>query len=194
VNNPDTASPTVSITSPISGTTYTSAQTITIQASAADNVGVSKVEFYDGATLAGTATASPYKYNWSFSSLNNGTHVWTAKAYDVAGNTGTSSQVTLTVNVAPDTVPPVVSISGPLTVSGKNKTFTALASDNVGILKVEFYLDNAGLPFIIDTSVPYTAAVPLTGRNALSSGNHTIKAKAYDTSNNTALAQMNFTK
>src|SRR5262249_2865343 len=80
----------VVITSPTSGTTYTSAQTVTLTATASDDVGVSKVEFYDGGVLKGTATATPYTYAWAFTSSDNGTHSWTAKAYDAAGNTTTS--------------------------------------------------------------------------------------------------------
>ena len=49
----DTTAPTVSITNPASGTTYTSAQTVTLNASASDNVGVTQVRFYDGSTWMG---------------------------------------------------------------------------------------------------------------------------------------------
>ncbi|MBU2110013.1 fibronectin type III domain-containing protein, partial [Patescibacteria group bacterium] len=95
----DTIPPTVSITSPASGTTYTTAQTVTINASATDNVGVTKVEFYDGTTLVATDTVSPYTYSWSITSANNGTHSWTAKAYDTANNITVSSVVNLIVNI-----------------------------------------------------------------------------------------------
>src|SRR5258706_2027829 len=91
--------PTVSINSPVSGTSYTSAQTVTITASASDNRGVTKVEFYDGGVLKGTDTTSPYTWAWAFTSANNGTHSWTAKAYDADGNTTVSSPVNLTVNI-----------------------------------------------------------------------------------------------
>ncbi len=82
------------------GPTYTTAQTVTLTASASDNVGVTKVEFYDGATLVATDTSTPYLYLWSFTSANNGTHQWTAKAYDAANNVGTSTPpLALTVNI-----------------------------------------------------------------------------------------------
>ena len=74
----------MAISSPANGTTYTSAQTVSIDASATDAVGVTKVEFYDGATLKGTDTTAPYGYSWSFSGADNGPHNWTAKAYDAA--------------------------------------------------------------------------------------------------------------
>src|SRR5262249_40883482 len=76
----NTVPPTVSITSP-AATTYTAAQTVTITASASDNVGVTRVEFYDGATLMGTVTSAPYTFAWSFTATNNGAHSWSARAY-----------------------------------------------------------------------------------------------------------------
>lgn len=78
--------PEVAITSPASGTTYTTAQTVMIVAAASDDDGVVKVEFYDGETLMGTDTSAPYTYLWSFTEADNGTHNWTAKAYDASGN------------------------------------------------------------------------------------------------------------
>jgi hypothetical protein len=96
----DTTAPTVALTSPANATTYTSAQTVTITASASDNVGVSKVELYDGTTLKGTDTTAPYSFAWAITSDNNGSHSLTAKAYDAAGNSKISSAVTMSVNIA----------------------------------------------------------------------------------------------
>jgi len=95
----DTTAPSVSITSPTSGTSISSAQTVSITASAQDNVGVSKVEFYDGTTLKGTDTTSPFGFAWAVSNADNGNHSLTAKAYDAAGNSKVSSTVTASVNI-----------------------------------------------------------------------------------------------
>src|ERR1043166_7201217 len=100
--NPSTLTPTVSIASPASGTTYTTANTVTITASATANSkggSITKVEFYDGGVLKATDTTSPYSYGWALTSANNGTHTWTAKAYDSNGNTAQSSAVNLTANI-----------------------------------------------------------------------------------------------
>ena len=53
---------------------------MTLQALASDNVGVTKVEFYDGATLRGTDTSAPYSFDWTISFSDNGVHSWTARA------------------------------------------------------------------------------------------------------------------
>ena len=145
VVNIEVTPPTVSITSPASGTTYTTAQTVTISASASDNVGVTRVEFRDGGVLRGTDTAAPYSFSWGFTSANNGTHSWTAQAYDAAGNNKLSSTVNLTVNISSssDTTPPTASITSPASgtsyTTAQTATISASASDNVGVAKVEFY-------------------------------------------------------
>jgi len=99
----DITPPSVSITSPASGTTYTTSQTVVITASASDTIGgVTKVEFYGGATLKGVDTTSGdgFTFSWSLTSANNGTHSWTAKAYDAANNSKVSLPISLTVNIA----------------------------------------------------------------------------------------------
>ena len=92
----DTTPPTTAITSPAAGSTVTG--TVTVTASASDNVGVTRVELYvDGALLA-TDTASPWSASWNTATATNGSHSLTSKAYDAAGNVGTSAAVTVTVS------------------------------------------------------------------------------------------------
>lgn len=95
----DTAAPIVSISSPGNGASYTSAQTVAINAAASDNIGVTRVEFYDGGALKATAMASPYSYNWTISRADNGTHYWVVKAYDAAGNFATTAATSVNVNI-----------------------------------------------------------------------------------------------
>jgi hypothetical protein len=97
----DTTAPTASITAPAAGATVSGA--VTVSASASDNVGVTKVDFYDGATLIGTDTTSPYSLTWTTTSTANGAHSLTARASDAAGNVGTSAAVGVTVD---NTTPP----------------------------------------------------------------------------------------
>ncbi len=68
-----------------------------VTATASDNVGVSKVEFFIDNVLVGTDSASPYAYTWNSAAATNGTHVLVAKAHDTAGNTATSGSTTVTV-------------------------------------------------------------------------------------------------
>src|SRR5262249_9522795 len=103
----DTTAPTVSLTSPTAGATVSG--TITVSANASDNVGVVGVQFkLDGANLGAEDTASPYSVSWNTVSATNGNHTLTAVARDAAGNTTTSSAITVTVNNPVDTTPPTV--------------------------------------------------------------------------------------
>ena len=88
----DTTAPTA--TASESGTTGT----ITLSATATDNVGVTKVEFYIDGALVGTDTTSPYSVTYNSASLANGTHSLVAKAYDAAGNIGSSTAVSFTTS------------------------------------------------------------------------------------------------
>ena len=91
----DATSPTVSITSPLNGSTLAVRSTINIQATASDNVGVAKVEFWVNGRLNCSDTAAPYSCSWKISGAKNRTYTISARAYDAAGNTSNSS-VTVT--------------------------------------------------------------------------------------------------
>jgi hypothetical protein len=97
----DTTAPSVAITSPANGATVSSA--ITVTANATDDTGVISVKFYvDGVLIGSEDTSAPYSTSWSTAAVTDGSHVLTAIARDAAGNTATSSAVTVTVsNVAP---------------------------------------------------------------------------------------------
>jgi endoglucanase len=93
----DTSPPTVSLAS--SATSVTTAGSITLTASASDNVGVSRVEFRDGTTLLTSDTSSPFSTTVALTAASNGSHSYTARAVDAAGNATTSSAVAVTVNI-----------------------------------------------------------------------------------------------
>jgi hypothetical protein len=88
----DTSAPTVS------GSVTGSAGTISLNATATDNVGVTKVEFYVDGGLAGSSTTSPYKLPYDSTKLSKGSHSLVTKAYDAANNVGTSSAVAFTID------------------------------------------------------------------------------------------------
>jgi len=93
---PDTTPPTVSITQPANNSTVSGS--VTIAATAADNVGVAGVQFQvDGANLGAQVTTAPYSVSWNSTLVANGSHVLKAIASDAAGNTASAS-VTVTVS------------------------------------------------------------------------------------------------
>lgn len=71
---------------------------VTIIASAFDNVGISKVEFYIDGVKVGEDTSSPYEYSWDTINLPyDSKHTIQVKAYDNVGNIGESAVVTVRV-------------------------------------------------------------------------------------------------
>ncbi len=92
----DNVPPSVSITAPVSGAMV--AGIITVSAAAADDVSVVGVQFkLDGANLGAEVTTAPYAVSWNTASVPNAVHTLTAVARDAAGNTSTSSAVTVRV-------------------------------------------------------------------------------------------------
>jgi hypothetical protein len=92
----DTQAPTVSITSPLTGATVPVKGTVTITATASDNVRVSEVKFYSNNTLKCTDTTSPFTCSFIASSRAGRSYTLQAKAYDAAGNVGSSATIQIT--------------------------------------------------------------------------------------------------
>ncbi|HEY7796117.1 MAG TPA: S8 family serine peptidase [Gaiellaceae bacterium] len=94
----DTTPPTTSITSPANGATVSG--TVTVSASASDAGGVTRVEVYADGGLVGSDTTAPYQVAWNTASVANGNHALQTRAYDAAGNVGSSALVSVTVSNA----------------------------------------------------------------------------------------------
>jgi Galactose oxidase-like, Early set domain/Bacterial Ig domain len=93
---PSNQPPSVSLTSPSDGATFTQPAKIDLAASASDPDGtLTNVSFYDGSKLIAQDTTAPYSYRWNVAAVGN--HVLTARATDNAGATTTSSPVTITL-------------------------------------------------------------------------------------------------
>jgi hypothetical protein len=88
----DTSAP--SVAASVTG----SAGRIALNATATDNVGVTRVEFYVDGNLAGSSTAAPYTLAYDSTLLAKGSHSLVTKAYDAANNVGISSAFAFTVD------------------------------------------------------------------------------------------------
>src|SRR5262249_3905045 len=75
--------------------------TLTVTASASDNVGVTRVEFWADGTLRFTDTAAPYQWSWDTAAFANGSHTLHSEAFDAAGNRGVSANVPVPVSNSP---------------------------------------------------------------------------------------------
>jgi hypothetical protein len=177
----DTTAPTLSITSPAGGSI---SGTVTVSATAADDVGVAGVQFrLDGVNLGAEDTTAPYEMPWATLSVSNGEHTLTAVARDAAGNQTTAASIVVTV--ANDTTAPTVTMTSPAagSVSG-TVTVATTATDDVVVLGVQFRLDGVTLG-AEDTAAPYELAWnTLTAVN----GEHTLTAVARDAAGNQTTA------
>src|SRR5262249_46115084 len=92
----DTIAPMTAITAPLNNASIS--ETVAVNATASDNVEVTKVEFYLDGALQSTDTVSPYSWSWNTQTATNGAHALVAKAYDASPNIGTSATVNVTVS------------------------------------------------------------------------------------------------
>ena len=81
--------PTTSITLPLTGEEVSGI--VTIEISATDDDGISRVEFYVNGGLEEIDTTSPYQFNWDTSSVFNGDHLIRVVVYDSILQTGEDS-------------------------------------------------------------------------------------------------------
>jgi len=127
----DTTPPGVALTAPAEGSGVSG--TTTISATASDETGVAKVEFYVDSQLLATSTNAPYTYQWNTGAVKNGQHLLMAKAYDAAGNFSNSSYF---VNVQNgDTEAPTApsNLSAKATAYNNVALTWAASTDNVGV-------------------------------------------------------------
>jgi hypothetical protein len=190
----DTSAPSVAITSPADGAKVNGL--VAIDVSANDNVGISRVDLYAGATHVASDTTAPYAFSWDTSALADGQSTLEARAVDAAGNMS-SAQVTLTIandlNVANDLNAPSVSITNPragATITGPT-TVGASATDDNKVTKISLSINGKEVALSYGSSLnyqwdPYAGGGKGkgTGNKKTASGSYTLKATATDAAGN----------
>ncbi|MBI3548191.1 MAG: fibronectin type III domain-containing protein [Elusimicrobia bacterium] len=183
---PDTTPPAVSISAPASGASVSG--TMTVSATATDNVGIAGVQFLiDGAALGAEDTSAPFSASWNTTLALNGTHSLTATARDEAGNRATSSPVVISVNnVVADTTPPVLNAvaSTGVTPTGTTVSWTTNeASDS----QVEYGPTAAyGSGTAVNAALVTAHSVPLSGLQSSTLYHYRVKSK--DAAGNLAIS------
>lgn len=179
----DTQAPTASISSLSNGATVSGL--VGVDVSAADNVGVARVELRVNGKTVATDTAAPYQFSWDSTTLANGTASIVAVAFDAAGNSGASSTLSVTVSNAStaDTTPPVVTVSNPKDgskVSG-NVQVSVNAADNSGSsgIKQSLYINGKLVASASGASLSYN-----WNTRKIASGSYTLQAVAQDAAGN----------
>jgi Big-like domain-containing protein/glucodextranase-like protein len=164
--------PNVALTSPLAKSFYTAGMPIPLAATATDADGVVvRVEFLDGVTPVGSATAAPFAMSWIGSTA--GWHSIAARATDDKGGVTVSSPVDIVIGQAP-----VVVVKSPVactTVDGPADLILAAdaISSNGPITRVDFYDGQT----IVGTSYGPAWLATLAGAQI---GTHMITARAVD--------------
>src|SRR5438876_1121399 len=138
---PDTTPPTVVITAPAANSSVSG--TVTVTASASDNIGVASIQFkLDDANLGAEITTPPYTFTWNTTTVANGTHTLTAVARDVAGHIATSAPESVTAANG-DTLPPSTPTSLTATAVSSSQIFLVWSpsTDNVGVVGYKIFRD-----------------------------------------------------
>ena len=173
----------VTMTSPTSGSTVSGTVTASANVSIIGMLTVAGVQFkLDGVNLGAEDTTKPYSIPWNTKTASNGSHKLTAVARDLLGVRWTSQPVTVTV--FNDTTLPTISMTAPTPGSTVRGTVgvNANASDNVGVVGVQFLVDGAPLG-AEDTTAPYSVTWNTT---TASNSAHALTARARDAAGNVA--------
>jgi uncharacterized protein YkwD len=170
------------ITQPTDGATVPAGKTIKVAATASAALGIAKVEFYVNGVRKCSDSSAPYSCNWGVPSQRGVNYTLEDRAYDNAGHTA-SGKITVTSGV--DSTPPIVSVAYPLAgasvTANTTTTISASASDEVGVAKVEFYVN--GSRKCSDSVAPYSCAWKVPRTPGVT---YTIQARAYDFAGNTS--------
>lgn len=143
-----------------------------------DNGGINKVQFWLNGALKKTAYNFPYEHTINTKNYHNGRHRIKIVAFDESGNTTTFRKEIWFDNISPE-----VEITQPASsqeIKGISK-FKAKASDNQGIKKVSFYLNDSKIA--TDDSAPYEMKLNST---KYVNGKYNLKVIAKDKAGNTA--------
>lgn len=161
---PDTTPPTVALTAPADGSNVRGAVSMTADAS--DNAGVSRVEFLANDALVATDTAAPYSATWS--SSPDGAATLSARAFDAAGNSATSSRTVTVDNTPPDTT---LGSTPPASTTSTSASFA--------------FSSEAGATFqcSLDSAAYQPCTSPASYSN-LAAGSHTFGVRAVDSVGN----------
>jgi hypothetical protein len=166
---------------------------VLVQVDASDDRYLDRVEFYINGILESTVDASsgtsPYSYSWDTRTLApTSQHSLFFKAIDAAGNESDNEAILFTIGGSLDTEPPNLVLLYPQegdTLTG-TVTVSVDVSDNVGVDRVEYYIDGgqagSGLPNYVASSPPWSYD---WDTNAWADGQqHTLYIRAVDTSEN----------
>ena len=189
----------VALTAPTTGSTANVGVPVTLTATAS-TVGtatVTKVDFFAGATLVGTATSAPYTATWTPTAV--ATVSLTARVTDSNNATATSAVVSVTVgastgpSVGLTLSPNTAAVAGSATLpfgAVRNILATVIPAPGTAIISVAFFIDGSPASGAsVDSLAPYVYRYVAPA----SAGTHVFSAVATDNAGNTGTALFTLT-
>ncbi len=180
-------SPSVAFVSPGAGAVLCGLVTVEVAASAP--WGLAAVELFVDGTLTAIDLAPPFAFVVDAMLLAPGVHELRARVRDLAGQVSEASIAVTTEQAACDS-PPTVSFEAqhPSSAVSGLTLLSADVSDDVGVVKVRFFVDNA---LLSEThALPFEA---LWDTTTVPEGVYSVKAIAHDTADQTGTAQVTVT-
>jgi chitodextrinase len=173
----DTTPP--SAPSSLSATAAGSTQVSLSWTGSTDNVGVAGYDIYRNGVAVGSTAATTYSDTALAAST---TYTYYVKARDAAGMVSAASNSASATTAAPaaaDTVAPVITSISPAngTRIGKSAMVSASSTDNVGVVRMELYVDGTLQARSSSSSIGYRWKNPAVG-------SHTLTVKAFDAAGN----------
>ena len=178
VVNVSVTGPTATLTSPTAGSTLLVGVATSLVASTttAGSATATRVDFFNGATLLGSAFSAPFTFSWTPAAT--GAASLTARVTDSNGGTGTSPAVAVTIANAVPSVAITSPTNGASVPLGTSTTLTATATAPSGatVNRVDFLAGNTivGTALVAPFSVSWTPTtagiVALTARVTDSTG------------------------
>lgn len=152
---------------------------VALTASASDDSRVTSMDFLIDGQSVGTDSTEPFSFTWSSTTATRGTHTFSARATDDSGTVSSSTVRSFTVDNQAAPTGSLATVPNPYTGA---RTLTATASDDVGIDRVEFTVDDTlvgvGAGTGSSRTLSWNSMHPLHG---VSDGAHTVAAYAIDT-------------
>ena len=158
------APPTVHLTTPSDGTTYTAPATVPLAATVTQGTNpITKVQFFHDGVIITTSTTKPYSFSWT--NVGAGTYAISAVVTDSQGLQNASNVATITVNAAG---PVITQQPQNQTVSvGQNATFAITATGAGLSYQWQYQSQGAFFPIAGATSPSYTLSNVTLADNGL---------------------------
>ncbi len=181
----DTEAPVIAFKSPtgseVSGTTP-------VSVNYSDNIDVVRVELYVNGQQDMTSNQAPFTLLWDTTLLTDGIHTLTAHAFDEAGNEGTSSTISVTVNntVIEDTTAPVITsfnLTDGMKVSRK-QTVNVSANDDQSVAQITLIIDGKEAAVSNSSSLSYNWNTRPRGKKRNTT--HIVTVQVSDTAGNSS--------